>query len=132
MHNNKQWSIMVVITAVALTGWLIAGCGGGGGGAAPANTGSVTGSTVDIASQIGIGGLTVTVGGQQDVTDGNGNFAVTGVLPGTWDVVVTPTSLWEQVGDASDVPVVAGQTTPVGVILVRDPNTGPPPPPVTP
>ncbi len=128
MHNNKQWTIVVVIAVVAIVGWLIAGCGGGG-GTTPASTGSVSGSTVDIVSQFGIGGLTVTVGGQQDVTDGNGNFVVTGVLPGVRDVVVTPTTLWEQVGDAPDVVVVAGQTTPVGVILVRDPNSGPPPPP---
>ncbi len=131
MHNDKQWTVMVVIAVVALTGWLIAGCGGGG-GTTPANTGSVSGSTVDIASQFGIGGLTVTVGGQQDVTDGNGNFAVTGVLPSIREVVVTPTSLWEPVNDPPEVTVVAGQTTPVGVILVREFNTGPPPPPIIP
>ncbi len=128
MHNSRQWTIVVVIAAVALTGWLIAGCGGGG-GTTPASAGSVSGTTVDIASQIGIGGLTVTVDGQQAVTDANGNFTVTDVPAGTWAVVVATTTLWEQVGDAPFVVVVAGQTTSVGTILVRDPNSGPPPPP---
>ena len=126
MYKNRERAIVVVIAAVALTGWLIAGCGGGGGGTDPAGAGSVSGATVDIVSRIGIDGLTVTVDGQQAVTDNNGNFTVTDVPPGTWAVVVTETTLWEQAGEAPFVVVVAGQTAAVGTILVRDPYFGPP------
>ncbi len=123
MYNNKQWTIVVIIAAIALTGWLIAGCGGGEAGPAT----GVSGRTVDVSSQIGIGGLTVTVGGQQDVTDDNGNFTVTGVPTGLQEVTVVPTELWVQWYDAF-VTVEQDQITPLGdPILVMNPNSGPPP-----
>jgi len=128
MHNNKQWTIVVVIAAVALTGWLIAGCGGGG-GTTPAGTGSVSGSTVimDTIPPEPAGGVTVTVGGQQSVSDGGGNFTVTGVPAGTWEVVAT-SDIWQQAGYPPEVVVVAGQTTALGAPILMT-LYGPPPPP---
>ena len=127
MHNSRQWTIVVVIAAVALTGWLVAGCGGGD-GAAPANTGSVSGSIVLLDSGLPAGGVTVTVDGQQSVSDDGGNFTVTGVPAGSWYVVAT-SGLWDQVGDPPLVVVVAGQTTALsGPILMS--GFGPPPPPL--
>jgi len=130
MYNNKQWTIVVVVAAVALTGWLIAGCGGGG-GTEPASTGSVSGSTVimDTVPPEPAGGVTITVGGQQSVSDvGDGSFTVTGVPPGLWEVVAT-SGLWQQAVDPPEVVVVAGQTTVLSAPILMT-NYGPPPPPV--
>ena len=127
MHNSRQWTIVVVIAAVALTGWLIAGCGGGG-GTEPAGTGNVSGSIVLLDSGEPAGGVTVTVDGQQSVSDEvDGSFTVTGVPAGTWDVVAT-SGLWQQVGDPPEVVVVAGQTTAIGAPILMS-AFGPPPPP---
>ncbi len=124
MHNSRQWTIMVVIAAIALTGWLIAGCGGGGG---PAT--GVSGSIVlmDTVPAEPVGGVTVTVGGQQSVSNDNGNFGVTGVPVGIWEVVAT-SGLWEQWGAPPEVVVVAGQTTALGAPILMT-GFGPPPPP---
>ena len=128
MHNSRQWPIVVVIAAVALTGWLIAGCGGGG-GTEPAGTGSVSGSIVLLDSGEPVGGVTVAVDGQQSVSDDvDGSFAVTGVPAGTREVVAT-SALWQQVGDPPEVVVVAGQTTALGAPILMT-TSGPPPPPL--
>ncbi len=125
MHNNKQWTIVVVIAAVALTGWLIAGCGGGGGGPATGVSGSI--AIMDTVPPEPAGGVTVTVGGQQSVSDDGGNFRVTGVPAGTWDVVAT-SPFWTQAGDPPEVVVVAGQTTALGLPILMT-GFGPPGPP---
>ena len=125
MHNNKQWTIVVVIATVALTGWLIAGCGGGGG---EGSATGVSGSIVLLDSGAPVGGVTVTVGGQQSVSDdGDGSFTVTGVPAGLWEVVAT-SGLWDQVGDPPEVVVVAGQITTLGAPILMS-SFGPPPPP---
>ena len=127
MHNSRQWTIWVVIAAVALTGWLIAGCGGGGGGEGTVT--GVSGSIVLLDSGAPVGGVTVTVGGQQSVSDdGDGGFAVTSVPAGLWEVVAT-SGLWQQVGDPPDVVVVTGQTTALGAPILMS-SFGPPPPPL--
>ena len=123
MYNSRQWTIVVVIAAVALTGWLIAGCGGGG------SVTGVSGSIVliDSVPPEPAGGVTVTVGGQQSVSDGGGNFTVTGVPAGSWYVVAT-SAFWVQVGGPPEVVVVAGQTTALGAPILMS-SFGPPPPP---
>jgi len=126
MHNNRQRTLVVVIAAVALTGWLIAGCGGGGGGAGPAT--GVSGTIVLIDEGLPLGGVTVTVGGQQSVSDdGDGSFTVTGVSAGPWEVVAT-SGLWDQVGDPPEVVVVADQITTLGAPILMT-SFGPPLPP---
>ncbi len=128
MHNSRQWTIVVLIAAVALAGWLIAGCGGGD-GTEPAGTGSVSGSIVLLDSGAPVGGVTVAVDGQQSVSDDvDGSFTVTGVPAGTWEVVAT-SGLWQQVGDPPEVVVVAGQTTALGAPILMT-TSGPPPPPL--
>ncbi len=127
MHNSRQWTIVVVIAAVALVAWLIAGCGGGG-GTEPANTGSVSGSIVLLDSGQPVGGVTVTVDGQQSVSDDGGNFTVTGVPAGSWYVVAT-SGIWQQAGDPPLVVVVAGQTTALSAPILMT-GYGPPPPPL--
>jgi len=125
MYNNKQWTIVVVIAAIALTGWLIAGCGGGGGGGTVTG---VSGSVVLLDSGAPVGGVTITVGGQQSVSDdGDGSFTVTGVPAGLWEVVAT-SGLWVQVGGPAEVVVVAGQITALGAPILMT-TSGPPPPP---
>ena len=125
MHNNKQWTVVVVIAAVAVTGWLIAGCGGGGG--EPAT--GISGSTVlmDTEPPEPAGGVTVTVAGRQSVSGDDGRFTVTGVPAGTWDVVAT-SGLWQQALDPPEVVVVTGQTTALGLPILMT-SFGPPPPP---
>ena len=127
MHNSRQWTVVVVIAAVTLIGWLVAGCGGGGGGPAT----GVSGSIVLLENGEPAGGVTVTVGGQQSVSDdGDGSFTVTGVPAGTWDVVAT-SGLWQQVSDPPEVVVVADQTTTLGAPILMT-LFGPPPPPIEP
>ena len=127
MYNNRQWTIVVIIAAVALTGWLIAGCGGGGEGG---STTGVSGTIVLVDSAAPVGGVTVTVGEQQDVSDdGDGSFTVSGVPAGLWEVVAT-SSLWVQVGGPPEVVVVAGQTTVLGAPILMT-TFGPPPPPIS-
>ncbi len=126
MHNSKQWTIVVVIATVALTGWLITGCGGGGGGGSATG---VSGSIVlmDTIPPEPAGGVTVTVGGQQSVSDGDGSFTVTGVPAGLWEVVAT-SGLWFQVLEPPEVVVVADQVTALGAPILMS-SFGPPPPP---
>ncbi len=123
MHNNKQWTVMVVIAVIALTGWLIAGCGGGGGGSATGVSGSIR--LLDNGEPLE--GVTVTVDGQQSVSDDGGNFAVTGVPAGTWDVVVT-SAFWVPVVDPPEVVVVQDQVTALGLPILMS-SFGPPGPP---
>ena len=126
MHNNKQWTIVVVIAAIALTGWLIAGCGGGGGGGAVTG---VSGSVVLLDSGVPVGGVTVTVGGQQSVSDnGDGSFTVTGVPAGLWEVVAT-SGIWQQAGGTPLVVVVQDQVTVLGDPILMT-LYGPPAPPI--
>ncbi len=102
MYNNKQWTIVVIIAAVAIVGWVIAGCGGGG--SATGVSGSVV--IIDSVPPEPAGGVTITVGGQQAVSDNDGSFTVTGVPAGTWEVVAD-SDFWDQVGDPPEVVVVA-------------------------
>ena len=126
MHNSRQWTIVVVIAAVALTGWLIGGCGGGGGGEGPVT--GVSGTIEELGSELPLGGVIVTVGGQQAVSDNvDGSFTVTGVPAGLWEVVAT-SGLWDQVGDPPLVPVEADQVTALGLPILMS-GYGPPPPP---
>jgi len=126
MYNNKQWTIVVVIAAIALTGWLIAGCGGGDGGAEPVT--GVSGSIVLLDNGAPAGGVTVTVGGQQAVSDdGDGSFTVTGVPAGLWEVVAT-SDLWVPVSEPPEVLVVQDQVTALSAPILMT-AFGPPAPP---
>jgi len=129
MAKHKYAVIVAVIAAIATATLLVAGCGGGG-GAAPANVGSVTGRIVELVSGVGVEGMTVTIGGQEDDSGADGYFTVTGVTPGTWQINVTPTAFYVPVGELPTVAVSAGVTTPLGDdILVTNPGNVPPPPP---
>jgi len=126
MHRNRRRTIGVVIAAIALVGWLVTGCGGGG-GVTPADTGSVSGTVVLLDNGTPLVDVTVTVDGRQAVSDNDGNFTVTGVPAGSWEVVAT-SSFWDQVGDPPEVVVIAGQTTALSAPILMT-GYGPPPPP---
>ena len=129
MHNSRQWTIVVVIAVVALAGWLIAGCGGGGGGPATGVSGSI--AIMDTIPPEPAGGVTVTVGGQQSVSDDDGSFRVTGVPAGLWEVVATAEAStgWVQQAVPPEVVVVQDQVTALGAPIGMT-AFGPPPPPL--
>jgi hypothetical protein len=52
-------------------------------------TGAIQGVVKDVETDQPLPGVTVTVGNQVAFTDGNGNYKITEVLPGTYDVVFT-------------------------------------------
>ena len=125
MYRNRQRAIVVVIAAIAIVGWLIAGCGGGG-GEGPAT--GVSGTIEELGSGLPLGGVVVTVDGQIAVSDDtDGSFIVTGVPAGTWEVAAD-SPFWDQVGDPPEVVVVQDQVTALGLPILMT-SYGPPPPP---
>ena len=125
---GKHTKVMAVATmAVAVAALVMGGCGGGGGGT-PANLGNVTGHIVELVSGAGIG-MQVTIGGRRGTSDerNGGAFTVRNIPPGSHQVYVTPTEFFAPVGDIPAVPVTAGQTYPMGTILVVDPSYQDPP-----
>ena len=130
MRSSKSWIwASAVAVIVVLT---IAGCGGGSSSTPPSgNNGAVSGRVEDFTQQVGLGGITVTIGGQSAVSDVNGNFTVTGVDPGQHAVsVVAPaaTNLVLPPGSPiAPVFVAAGQTTQLpATIFMMDKNDLPP------
>jgi hypothetical protein len=83
---------------------------------------------VDVTSNLGIGGMVVSAGGQSGTsTTPNGTFTINGLTPGTYPLVVKATALFQAVpGPVPQVKVVKGQITNVGTVLVIDPAYLPP------
>ncbi|NVB78267.1 MAG: hypothetical protein HOV81_07730, partial [Kofleriaceae bacterium] len=52
-------------------------------------TGAIAGRITDAESDEALPGVTVTVGGQFAVTDGDGNYKITELVPGTYDVDIS-------------------------------------------
>jgi len=120
--------LLLLVTGGVLFALVLTGCGGGDGAA---TTGTVTGWVVDVDSGLGIGGLTVLIGGQSgESTVPDGDFTVRRIPPGTHVVTVVPTAAFEMVpGPPVTVPVVAGATTALPApVLVIDPASLPPEP----
>jgi hypothetical protein len=90
--------LAIAVALIAVTAALtISGCGGGDNAAPPAPAGTVTGRCVDARTSVGLGGVTVAVMrsglvvAQAVSTTPNGDFAITGVTPGTYSLIrVTP------------------------------------------
>jgi hypothetical protein len=98
--------------------------GGTGGDGNNTTTGSVTGTCyiMNNSGKTAVPGLAVTVGNNRTETDNNGNFRVSGLAPGTYDIGAAGGDL----GYSGRVTVVAGQTTNLGDLQLH--GTLPPPP----
>jgi len=133
MHSSRGWIAALAVAVIAVA--FVAGCGGGSDNPTDATTGSVTGRILDYSQLVGIGGVTVTIGGHSALSDVNGYFTVTGINPGSnLAVTVTPPVGSGLVIPANDpvpsVNVVAGQTTQFGdpIYLMDESDTPPDPP----
>ncbi len=126
--RSKTVLAVLLSTAIGVV-WVVGGCGGGStGGGLQAGKGAVSGRIVDINSGQGIGGMSVTIGGQTDVSQTpDGSFIVRNIVPGTHDIVVTETQLFVLVGPIPPVVVPADATVNLSdPICVIDPNYLPP------
>jgi hypothetical protein len=122
MNRRNVWLSGGLIAAVVGLA-VLAGCGGsGGGGAQPAGGTGITGTVVDVTSQIGIAGIVVTAGKQSATsTLPDGSFTISGMAPGTYDLVVQPKGSYVPVpGPAPQVKVQAGEATNVGNVWIID------------
>lgn len=123
------WVILLVL-ALAIG---LCGCGGGDGTPVNQNTGSVSGHIEDYTAQVGIGNVSVTIGGHTALTDANGNFLVEGIPPGTYTVaIVAPegTGLVLPSDTTITVTVIPGDTTTLPTtVFLMDENDVPPEPP---
>ena len=89
MVSSKAWTPIVV--AVVILSLLLSGCGGGGGtDTKTGKVGSVTGLVLDYLTSSPLGGVAITIGRVSAVTDGNGNFTVSDIPKGTYEVIITP------------------------------------------
>ncbi len=90
---------------------------------------SVEGRVVDVqASNAPAQNVTVNIGGLTDVTDASGEFRVTGLDQGTYDLLLSGT--WAVAGQGVQVTLTTpGQTVDVGDVPAFDVGSGPPPPP---
>ncbi|HEY3397151.1 MAG TPA: hypothetical protein VGM19_05760 [Armatimonadota bacterium] len=124
---GKAGLVAAVLALVLLI--LVSGCGGGGG--TNPNTTGVSGQIVDAASGLGIGNVTVRIGGKTGLsTTPDGDFLVSGMSPGRYQVVIVPGAMFVAVpGPPVYVDVVQGHlTTLPGVLFVVDSTVQPPAP----
>lgn len=130
MLSSKSWVwVMVVAVTLALG---LCGCGGGDGGSVDQTVGNVSGHIEDFTAEVGIGNVTVTIGGHSAVSDANGDFLVEGIAPGTYTVSISAPAGTGLVlsGDAPTVTVIAGDTTVLSdTVYLMDENDVPPDPP---
>jgi len=133
MGKRNLWQAVVAISIVVLLAAVLAGCGGDDNAdpVVPA-TGTVSGQIRHFQTDQGLGGVTVTVGGQNAVTDANGNFIVQNVPVGNNQVVTITPPEWLALpnGDAILVDVQQGQDTTLNApILLINAGELPPDPP---
>ena len=120
----------MLLAAAALAVIALAGCGGDGGpGGQAAGTGSVQGRLVNLDTDLGVAGVTVTIGGRSATTASDGVFLITRIAPGNYDIIIDPTSGYEVAGGVPiRCDVVAGFTTSlVGTPIMVVPTGGNPP-----
>lgn len=134
MNNGSKWPMTAMLLAgsVALVA-VLPGCGGGDGGGG-LQTGSAAGvvRVLQGSNLVGLGNVTITIGGRTAVTDANGEYEVKGIQPGGPYVVhVTPPtgSVVPPGTPAISVQVFGGQTTQVPNISLIDEGDVPPDPP---
>jgi hypothetical protein len=115
-----------LLALLALTALLLRGCGGSG---SSAITTGVTGYVVDADTHLGIGNITVRVGGASGVSDAarSGLFTVA-ASPGVQMLSVDSTDIFVPAPPGTPVPVtvVGGSVTYVGNVWVVDRNSLPP------
>ena len=133
MRNMGYWPIL--LTMGALVAVALAGCGGGA-GPGPPGTGSVQGQIINLDTNEGAPGATVTIANRSTVSSSDGTFRVSGIPAGNdQEVIVTPTRsnvlpTFELVGSALIYcDVTADQTTTLLPIFVLPTGGGPPGPP---
>ncbi|MGE5531025.1 MAG: carboxypeptidase regulatory-like domain-containing protein [Bacteroidota bacterium] len=123
-----------LIIGVAMT-VVLAGCGGGSNGSSVSpTTGSVEGTIQDFTSGLPLQGVSVTVGAFQAVTDANGHFLISGLAPGSYQLVIVPNPASHLVLPPGSVPptvrVFPGDTTTLpSTIFLMDESDLPPTPP---
>jgi hypothetical protein len=122
-----------LIIGVAMT-VVLSGCGGGSNSVVSPTTGSVEGNIHDFTTGLPLQGVSVTVGGLQDVTDANGQFLISGLAPGNYQLVIVPNPASHLVLPPGSVPptvrVFAGDTTTLpSTIFLMDESDLPPTPP---
>lgn len=118
----------VLATAVALTGWLVCGCGGGG--EAPP-TGQVEGRVVDADTSSGVYPATVNVGTRSTGTQADGSYSMNVPL-GTHDLTVAATGYLPFPAPADppySVAISQGLNVIPDILLVPTGPVPPPPPP---
>jgi len=118
------------LAVVCLIG--LVGCGGDGANNVPGPTGGTV--TGEIYGRLGgtfvpLGGQTASIGARTDQSDAvTGRFAITGVTPGAFAVVVTPQAGFGEVLNPGilDGRVNEGQTVDIGRVLLgeRPPDPG--------
>lgn len=131
-----------VLAALAL---LAAGCGGGGGddgnnGGGTPGTATVTGRVVDVLSQEGIAGATITYGTDSDVSGPTGAFALTVPAPSSQRLFISATDYRDSGQypggvvrlrtEGIPITVRANQNTDVGTVQLYGPLAPPLPPPL--
>jgi hypothetical protein len=128
MNRRTVWVTVGLIAAVAGLA-LLAGCGGGNSG--PGVQTGITGTVMDVTSQLGIGNVVLTAGGQSATSSSStateGSFTLSGMSAGTFDVIVHSGAIFVPVpGPAPHVTVVKGKLTDVGTVWVIDRANLPP------
>jgi len=96
---------------------------------ADANTGSVTGSVVNLVGGAGIGGVTVKLGtAATTTTAADGSYSFSGITPNTYAITVSHADYF-YVGASVTVTVKKGETAAVAAIKMSEAGQGPPAPP---
>ncbi len=75
--------------ALTLVALAAVGCGGGDGGGLPPARGSLSGTVVDRDTQLPLANADVSTTGDDDITDGQGEFELTGLSTGAHTVTIS-------------------------------------------
>jgi hypothetical protein len=131
---SSKCSIWLIFVGLAVTA-MLAGCGGGSNGAPVSpTTGSLEGQVKDFTSGLALQGVLVKVGPYQAETDANGNFLISNIPAGTYQLEIVPNPVSHLVLPPGSTPptvsIYAGDTTTISdTIYLMDENDVPPPTP---
>ena len=130
MGKGSLWQLITVMSIVSLIAVGLCGCGGGGGVAV--TTGSVAGQVLHLTTDVGLGGVILTVGGRSTQSESNGDFLITGITPAQGQELTVTPQQWVQLPGAPEilVNVYGDQTTtlPAPIRLIDASDLPPDPP----